>query len=447
MRAFPIAFCCVVLLGGGLAQSDRPPEIVFVPAPDPVTAVYRGHGISFKYPQNWQLNEQGGRIVAAPPGARRIAPDGQEHFSHGIFVGFFQPSERLSVNQAVDQLIGAFRQGNAAFREVGQRRSTTSGTATALSAGWTSNDPYLGEEGGLLFVLQEAHGFWWWLLISPAADLVTYMPVFVGVTGSIDFEQEDKSQADEHSEHWALVNRVVERLKRNQFRLPNFQVMIGSSQEINAYANQRTDTVILPESMVHFLHQDEGELAFVVAHELGHLQDKQCSQLAPQVRITREGQSRFCEARADEIGLQYLVGAGYNPFDAAAFFGRLLMFSGRTSVFDILWGRIANDHPVDVDRIENLRQTVSRYCQQNPAACPTLGHGSATESAQETKVIRDPAEYNLYVTAVQQQSPYAKAVAIDDFLRRYPDSVVAGDALRILRAACQGLGNIPQCRR
>jgi len=154
----------------------------------------------------------------------------------------------------------------------------------------------------------------------------------------------------------AVVGHVVERLKHNRFQIPEFHVSVNDSKEINAYAQADLKQITIPIGIVRFLRADEGELAFVIAHEIGHIQDRQCHEIAEHARITQEGQSRLCEQRADALGLQYLVGAGYNPYDAAAFFGRLLMYGGGATVLDTLLGRMASDHPVDLDRINNLRK-------------------------------------------------------------------------------------------
>jgi predicted Zn-dependent protease len=140
-------------------------------------------------------------------------------------------------------------------------------------------------------------------------------------------------------------------------------------QALNAWANPSNNTITVPEMMIRFLENDEGELAFVISHEIGHLQDRTCPQLAAQMRITAEGRSRFCEARADEIGVQYLVGAGYNPFDAAAFFGRLMMFQGDTGLLSNLVNRFLFDHPLNVERIGDLRRTLQAFCAQDPRYC------------------------------------------------------------------------------
>jgi hypothetical protein len=56
--------------------------------------------------------------------------------------------------------------------------------------------------------------------------------------------------------------------------------------------------------------------------------------------------------------------------------------------------------------------------------------------------IKDPAEYNAYTNAVGQSTPAAKATAIEDFLQKYPNSVVKTDMLEALMAAYQQGGDM-----
>jgi tetratricopeptide (TPR) repeat protein len=60
---------------------------------------------------------------------------------------------------------------------------------------------------------------------------------------------------------------------------------------------------------------------------------------------------------------------------------------------------------------------------------------------QQKKEIKDPAEYNAYVNAIQQQDPNAKAQALEAFLQTYPNSVMKVDAAEQLMAAYQQAGN------
>lgn len=344
--------------------------VVYVPAPSPTTKMYQGQGISFRYPQNWQLEEKQGRVMTFPLEGRLPSRGGQEFFSHGVFTGFYQPTWRGDLRTAAYEVFNAFAEGNPSTQKVEgtERQLQVAGRAALILEYVIPSAPSpFGPEQGLLLAVQEAHGVWFWVMFAPAAEIKAYRYTFSAIADSIRFENETDLESGEHAEHTAIVERVVARLQKNKFRLPPFRVMISNQEEINAYAQHDYRLIVLPVAMVHFLHGNEGELAFVIAHELGHLADQEC---AATLRAGATlGQIRTCEARADEFGLQYQAGAGYDPYDAAAFFGRMMMFTGETSLLGSFFKRFTSDHPIDLDRISGLRKTLLRYCQQTPGAC------------------------------------------------------------------------------
>src|SRR6516165_10524398 len=68
--------------------------------------------------------------------------------------------------------------------------------------------------------------------------------------------------------------------------------------------------------------------------------------------------------------------------------------------------------------------------------------GAQQPAAQPARPqIKDPAEYNAYVGAVQQSDPAARAQAIEAFLQTYPNSVMKNEALETLMASYQQAGN------
>jgi len=80
--------------------------------------------------------------------------------------------------------------------------------------------------------------------------------------------------------------------------------------------------------------------------------------------------------------------------------------------------------------------------QAQPAA-PAQGAASQGQPAapQQKKEIKDPAEYNAYVGAVQQSDPNAKVSGLEAFLTQYPNSVMKEDALEILMGTYQQKGD------
>src|SRR5271157_847887 len=76
-------------------------------------------------------------------------------------------------------------------------------------------------------------------------------------------------------------------------------------------------------------------------------------------------------------------------------------------------------------------------------AIAALVHQSAAQAAAPSsqKQVKDPAEYNAYVNAIQQSNPAQKAAAIEAFLQTYPNSVMKEDALVSLMSAYQQAGD------
>jgi tetratricopeptide (TPR) repeat protein len=67
--------------------------------------------------------------------------------------------------------------------------------------------------------------------------------------------------------------------------------------------------------------------------------------------------------------------------------------------------------------------------------------GAASSAPQQKKEIKDPAEYNAYVGAVQQTDPAAKVSGLEAFLTQYPNSVMKEDALELLMGSYQQTNN------
>jgi tetratricopeptide (TPR) repeat protein len=74
---------------------------------------------------------------------------------------------------------------------------------------------------------------------------------------------------------------------------------------------------------------------------------------------------------------------------------------------------------------------------QSGAASPQASGASQSSGP----VIKDPAEYNAYMAAIQQTDANAKISGLEAFLTQYPNSVVKSDAMELLLAAYQQTGN------
>jgi tetratricopeptide (TPR) repeat protein len=80
---------------------------------------------------------------------------------------------------------------------------------------------------------------------------------------------------------------------------------------------------------------------------------------------------------------------------------------------------------------------------QTTQTSQTTSTGQTTQNAPAAApVIKDPAEYNAYVAAVQQKDNNAKISGLEAFLTQYPNSVMKNQALELLMGAYQGANNV-----
>jgi len=85
-----------------------------------------------------------------------------------------------------------------------------------------------------------------------------------------------------------------------------------------------------------------------------------------------------------------------------------------------------------VAAITAVAQTAPAPAQPAPQQSPT-----PSPAAPQKKEIKDPAEYNAYVGAVQQQDAAAKVSGLEAFLTQYPNSVMKEEALQLLMSSYQ----------
>lgn len=180
-------------------------------------------------------------------------------------------------------------------------------------------------------------------------------------------------------EDYERVSRIAHQLlKLDQHPAPD--VVLINSEVINAWTVNLDEVhaiVCIPLGLVRWQEDADGELAFIIGHELGHAWDEGCKTSAGRSRIARKshsfgallfgpspgdelGDQRNCELRADAAGLRSLVRAHYNPWDAVTSFERMqeLQKDRRSGVF----GRLAatgSDHPITSDRIRQLKKLIA----------------------------------------------------------------------------------------
>jgi len=82
----------------------------------------------------------------------------------------------------------------------------------------------------------------------------------------------------------------------------------------------------------------------------------------------------------------------------------------------------------------------SQQPAQPAQAQPAQAQPAAPQAA--APVIKDPAEYNAYVSAIQQTDPNAKISGLEAFVTQYPNSVMKNQALEVLMGTYQQTNNV-----
>jgi predicted Zn-dependent protease len=217
----------------------------------------------------------------------------------------------------------------------------------------------------------------------------------IGSGGSVSLEDE-----------WQLGNQLAQEV-RSQVRLSNDPQLVGYVREVGERIHARTPLANLPfdfqvvedPSINAFaipgghVYVNSGliaqadhanELASVLAHEISHVVARHSiKQMEKAQGINVLGSillgqnpsgvsvllanilaggtmarfSRADEEQADELGLQYMTAAGYNPNGMVAMFQKLLALEkGRPNAVD----RFFLDHPLTQDRINNVQNRINK---------------------------------------------------------------------------------------
>ncbi len=86
-------------------------------------------------------------------------------------------------------------------------------------------------------------------------------------------------------------------------------------------------------------------------------------------------------------------------------------------------------------------RSATQPAQQPSQPAAQASPGQAPAAAAQAPVIKDPAEYNAYVGAIQQKDPAAQISGLEAFMTQYPNSVMKVAALQTLMQDYQQTGN------
>lgn len=163
-----------------------------VSPPGKPTEIYINAGFSFRYPENWRVEEnkkdKQWSATIAPPEAHLGT-----WVTHGLFVGHVVPISSTSPAT----LEGAFEQSKANFQKGGlnfldsSKTEISVGGRQGLTISYTESSPLsVGEIGHLIVVRDDGDGYYYFLMFCPN-DEQTYIygPVFNKLLETVKFEK------------------------------------------------------------------------------------------------------------------------------------------------------------------------------------------------------------------------------------------------------------------
>jgi len=133
------------------------------------------------------------------------------------------------------------------------------------------------------------------------------------------------------------------------------QLQFGTAQEINAFFNPTTNTVTINLALVELIADSPSEVAFAVAHELGH-----AHQFVTGGALQFDSTDR--ELDADAFSLFGLLVTGYDAYASAGTLGKLMMTLQATSLSSQMWENQYDPHMSFPTRMGNIFLEIQTVC-------------------------------------------------------------------------------------
>lgn len=172
-----------------VAQSATPPAaaaVLPVEAPSSSHRAFRSGAVTLSAPDNWREMQTRSGLLIAPKGAYVNDPQ-RPGYTHCIITGSVAVAQRMSLQQATEQLVKGFRGTNSYLQQQGGYTSLQLSGRDALSATLAGRWPRTGHaEVATLYTTKLRDGSLFYLItVSPQDDAAIYGPLFDNVVRSV----------------------------------------------------------------------------------------------------------------------------------------------------------------------------------------------------------------------------------------------------------------------
>ncbi|MBI2817444.1 MAG: M48 family metalloprotease [Acidobacteria bacterium] len=176
-----------------------------------------------------------------------------------------------------------------------------------------------------------------------------------GITGSMPsgaFAVPSNQQARIQRLFKHLV-KVLNAVPNNELSVGQVNLRIGSSLILNASAITSSNLVFVELAVAELLADSDSELAYVIAHELGHI-----FQASKGLQFYASNR----ELDADRFAVVAALWAGYDPYAGAGALGKLAMVTVNTSINAQLFDNLTDPHTSFSNRMGSMYSLIVSAC-------------------------------------------------------------------------------------
>jgi Zn-dependent protease with chaperone function len=173
--------------GSSSQGSGRPP------APSERYLTFENRAVRMRYPDNWEVGQQGDSFTIVPPGGIVQDQRGNQSWAYGVIVSLYVPHNdrfgQVTLDAATDQLIDELRRDNPRIRVARQHERVRIGGVAGLSTYLTNESPLGGREYDWLITVMREEGVLYFLCIAPERDFDDYERTFQTMLESVRFRR------------------------------------------------------------------------------------------------------------------------------------------------------------------------------------------------------------------------------------------------------------------
>ena len=171
----------------GSEGSGRPPQ------PSDSYATFENRVLRMRYPDNWEVGQQGDSFTIVQPGGIIQDSRGNQAWAYGIIVSLYEPhSDRygqVTLEAGTDQLVEELRRTNPRLRIARRHERIRIAGQGGLSTYLTNDSPLGGREYNWLVTVMRQEGVLYFLCIAPEKEFDNYERSFQTMLESVRFRR------------------------------------------------------------------------------------------------------------------------------------------------------------------------------------------------------------------------------------------------------------------